>query len=680
MKKKLFIFTMVFFFVFLIIYGGNIIMTDYNIQMGQRNSENTEWDNHYPITKASNVVMQDGSTIDSLSTVKADTAYVDTQIAAVASGSPKGVYATLTALQTAFPTGTTGIYIVELDGKWYYWNGTAWTAGGVYQSSSLPATIEVRNKYTNQSLITDFPANKITFTSVNVAGGSGFPYNTAGLLITYRYVGNGWDRQEFKPYVRNEIWNRYVASDETWTEWKKIAGDLQNEIESSKNYKIITDNTGLNNASPITAFPINCISSVRFSIANNAGFPTIAGTLETNRTTTSTDYNFQIWYDFGSNKIYKRRVASGVWQEWEKISLVSLFENEILNYELNKKADKENCFFRDTTKGLVTFIDDDGYEEVYTVLKPIFEAKGAKCVVAQITSGIDVNGRLSTEQLLDLQNNLGWEIASHTVNHVRLTDVDLQTKDLELRESYNYLRQKGIQVESIVYPNGAHDAEVRKVVSKYYRCGVAGGGGANLNLPLKQFALNRVAFGSLYEEGQGTLEFYKSKVDEAKDNNGWTIFMTHATATDSTQLQYLSDTIQYCIDNDVPIVTLKEGLDRLGNIVQLGDNTENPYDGKVIGADFKTNTGDIICYPIDSANFNASPFEMPKNAISKYPISVAFAAIAENNVPQNTAGILTVETFGDDVIYYLQTYRLQQSNTVYARYVVDGVWTTWELE
>jgi hypothetical protein len=68
---------------------------------------------------------------------KAAKTYVDEEIAKKVSGSPKGVYATLTVLQTAFPTGTTGIYIVSADGKWYYWSGSAWTAGGTYQSTGI---------------------------------------------------------------------------------------------------------------------------------------------------------------------------------------------------------------------------------------------------------------------------------------------------------------------------------------------------------------------------------------------------------------------------------------------------------------------------------------------------------------------------------------------------------------
>lgn len=68
---------------------------------------------------------------------KADITYVNTQIANIGDGSPKGSFATLAALQAAYPTGTTGIYVVTGNGNWYYWNGSAWTSGGTYQSTGI---------------------------------------------------------------------------------------------------------------------------------------------------------------------------------------------------------------------------------------------------------------------------------------------------------------------------------------------------------------------------------------------------------------------------------------------------------------------------------------------------------------------------------------------------------------
>lgn len=64
--------------------------------------------------------------------------YLDLKIDENLSGSPKGVYATLSELQAAYPNGADGIYVVSADGKWYFWNGTKWNAGGIYQGLQVP--------------------------------------------------------------------------------------------------------------------------------------------------------------------------------------------------------------------------------------------------------------------------------------------------------------------------------------------------------------------------------------------------------------------------------------------------------------------------------------------------------------------------------------------------------------
>jgi len=56
-----------------------------------------------------------------------------TSIAEFFTGSPAGVKASLTALQTEFPGGAPGIYVASDNGHWYYWDGTAWTDGGLYK-------------------------------------------------------------------------------------------------------------------------------------------------------------------------------------------------------------------------------------------------------------------------------------------------------------------------------------------------------------------------------------------------------------------------------------------------------------------------------------------------------------------------------------------------------------------
>lgn len=54
----------------------------------------------------------------------------------VISGSPAGAYATLSDLQSAYPNGQQGVFVVAETGKWYIWNPreNRWDEGGNFQS------------------------------------------------------------------------------------------------------------------------------------------------------------------------------------------------------------------------------------------------------------------------------------------------------------------------------------------------------------------------------------------------------------------------------------------------------------------------------------------------------------------------------------------------------------------
>ena len=104
----------------------------------------------------------DKTEINNLAAVKADKTYVDTLAASLASGSPKGVYATVADLNNAFPAGNTNIYLVTADGKWYYWSGSAWTAGGTYQSTGLAdKSVDWKHLNTMQPFIYPYPRHSL---------------------------------------------------------------------------------------------------------------------------------------------------------------------------------------------------------------------------------------------------------------------------------------------------------------------------------------------------------------------------------------------------------------------------------------------------------------------------------------------------------------------------------------
>lgn len=96
----------------------------------------------------------------------------DTKVSNVASGSPKGVYANLSALQTAKPNGDSGIYVTTDNGHWYYYS-SGWKDGGVYQASAS------LNQTTDKVLY-----STIDLASLQSWGGMSFKINENAVIET----------------------------------------------------------------------------------------------------------------------------------------------------------------------------------------------------------------------------------------------------------------------------------------------------------------------------------------------------------------------------------------------------------------------------------------------------------------------------------------------------------------
>ena len=81
----------------------------------------------------------------SISSITTSINTVNNKVDSLSSGSPAGVYSTVSALETDDPDHDK-IYIVSADGNWYYYDTTltAWTAGGTYQATSFPEVEDIR--------------------------------------------------------------------------------------------------------------------------------------------------------------------------------------------------------------------------------------------------------------------------------------------------------------------------------------------------------------------------------------------------------------------------------------------------------------------------------------------------------------------------------------------------------
>lgn len=358
---------------------------------------------------------------------------------------------------------------------------------------------------------------------------------------------------------------------------------------------------------------------------------------------------------------------------------------ELNGWELQNKTREK--------KPLITFIDDDAYPQVLTKLKPLSETYGIPFVVAAVSNRVDVQSySLTSAQLRELQD-AGWEISSHTHTHGHLGDKTDVDQEFELSESKRILESMGLKITTVCYPFGSYNENTHKFVRKYYRSGRTTDKLGRINgTPLETYDMVVTPLGSWFDTmpnppfPTNSLEFYKYQVDKAIAENGWLIFMTHVGGNnqhDDIQQGYLEQTIQYIKAKGVEVVTYDEGLNRRGNIVDIGryKMTDTTIEHLVIGADGKFSGTDLqnVAKKTSGILNGTLPGAIPKDKLLISNVTFSNAT----GFPENNAGMLITTNFGSGTTaqgFVRQEYRVISKNTVYERYSIDdNTWSEWEM-
>lgn len=117
---------------------------------------------------------------------------------------------------------------------------------------------------------------------------------------------------------------------------------------------------------------------------------------------------------------------------------------------------------------IITFDDND--ITVYTEAYPIMREFGLTGTNYLVGNRLGSDGFMSIDQLKEL-SAAGWEVGSHSMTHVDLT----QTGELEwelVQSKANLENKLGVNVETFAYPFGSFSAEIINEVSKIYSAGV----------------------------------------------------------------------------------------------------------------------------------------------------------------------------------------------------------------
>lgn len=335
--------------------------------------------------------------------------------------------------------------------------------------------------------------------------------------------------------------------------------------------------------------------------------------------------------------------------------------------EQNKKETSDSDL-RKVSKGksCVSIIFDDCAYYDYQYLLPIVKEKNIKIGLACLTDWVgtyNANTQFMTWEQIREFSDLGNEIISHSIKQDIKYDI---LSDLELehyfKESRDTLRERGYWSDLIAYTWGTSDARIRKVARKYYKAGFAIWGQEivqNSNgSTLKTYDIARVGLNGedrmqgLFPSNTDSLEYLKARVDYAKANNQWLVFMGHSFMfkdTSKTKIQQFKDLIDYVKSVGMDIVIPSEGLQRMGNQIDLVSNEdETKYFTINSKGQIRSNINDV--WENDTFNGTSKLTEF-RRGITVTSISTAKAQ-TDANIPVNIGGTLvTYRPFLDDLGY-----------------------------
>lgn len=153
-------------------------------------------------------------------------ANLQSQISSLASGSP------LTASSTSEMTDTTKVYVNTTDGNWYYYNGSAWTIGGVYQSTGLDIGSVSINNFND--LTTDSLYKKVNIDDLAMVRLSGGITSSGEMATTPLYLKKGTIVSVSEKFLNSFSWRlRYYVGNNNW---HNASGSL-----NSSSYTVLED-------------------------------------------------------------------------------------------------------------------------------------------------------------------------------------------------------------------------------------------------------------------------------------------------------------------------------------------------------------------------------------------------------------------------------------------------------
>ena len=322
------------------------------------------------------------------------------------------------------------------------------------------------------------------------------------------------------------------------------------------------------------------------------------------------------------------------------------------------------------------WIDDDGKEKVSHLLQ--WAQTNNVPFTSALISGWIADGKkgwMTVDQVKNMHNTGLVTFASHTQNHVILSNANRETVEAELRNSKEQIESWGVPCEAMVYPTGAINDTDLDLVSKYYSFGFFASGAYDDNnipatnrvntCPISTYKLTRVDIRGDFTEENGGIAYVKGQIDDAIARNGLVVFMSHVGSTmiydenGNATNTYLDASADLAVYTEILNYIRGKGYD-IEPLMDVCERFANPVDvnGFAVGADgtVRASKGNVHAVAANNAYSMATlPSQYPQNQVTT-------CQIYDTTAPGGSVGILTA--YVTDTLAY-RTYMPKTSAKLY---------------
>ncbi len=205
-------------------------------------------------------------------------------------------------------------------------------------------------------------------------------------------------------------------------------------------------------------------------------------------------------------------------------------------------------------KGMITLTFDDGRDDIYTNATPIMDNFSFSGVFYIVPNWVGTAGYCNISQLQELQNDYGWEIGSHTMNHINKPNVS------ELNDSKQWLINNNLGYSSLGYPYGGFDQATINITSDYYTTA--------RTIISSQYMTYDNKYRLYIYDGATWDTSLAEIIDTVAANKAWQILTFHSVGATGKSanigIDDFNSFLSYINDSGVDVVTMAQALDRLG--------------------------------------------------------------------------------------------------------------------